>query len=83
MKLKHGPFNVSAVSSNLPLKVGVVAIAVFATMLVLGYALFGWLVMVLLGALHHSVWESVPALGYGPSVLVAVALGLVSSVFSR
>lgn len=65
------------------LKVGASALFVFAVVLVLGYAAFGWVVMLLLGALHNSVWDSVPALGYGPSVLVAVALGLLSNALRR
>ena len=64
-------------------KVGAAALFVFALLLVSGYALAGWLVMLLLGALHHSVWESVPALGYAPSVIVAVALGVLANIFRR
>lgn len=65
------------------LTVGATALFIFSVVLVSAYALFGWLVMLLLGALHHSVWESIPALGYGPSVIVAVALGLVANVLRR
>jgi hypothetical protein len=65
------------------LTVGAFALLLFSTILVAAYAFAGWVVMLLLGALHHSVWEAVPALGYGPSVIVAVALGLVASVFRR
>ncbi len=36
--------------------------------------LSGWVLMLILGGLHHSVWASVPALAYWQSVLVAFAL---------
>lgn len=62
---------------------GAVVLLLLSVVLVVGYALAGWLVMLLLGALHHSVWEAVPALGFGPSVIVAVALGFISSLFGK
>jgi hypothetical protein len=43
----------------------------------------GWIVMLLLGALHHSVWAAVPALGYWPSVLVYIALSFVAGLFKN
>jgi hypothetical protein len=39
-----------------------------------------WLLMLLLGGLHHSVWSEVPALGYGPTILVVLALGVIAGL---
>lgn len=75
--------NDQRVSMSKFLKVGGAALFLFAALLVIGYAAFGWVVMLLLGALHNSVWDAVPALGYGPSIIVAVALGLLSNALRR
>lgn len=48
-----------------------------------------WIVMLVLGALHHSVWESVPAIGFWNTVLmvflleVAVITTLVATLSDR
>jgi fluoride ion exporter CrcB/FEX len=43
----------------------------------------GWLLMLILGSLHHDADQRIPALGYWPSVLivigVAAALGTTST----
>ena len=39
-------------------------------------ALTGWLVMLLLGALH-SVWHQVPALGFWISLLIGIVLSAI------
>lgn len=52
--------------------------------LVAGMTAFnGWILMLLLGAVHGSLWESVPAFGYGPSVLLALIIAFVVGLFSR
>lgn len=43
----------------------------------------GWILMLLIGAVHGSIWESVPALGYGPSILLAAIISLIVGMFSR
>jgi flagellar biosynthesis protein FliQ len=41
----------------------------------------GWVIMLLLGALHHSVSANVPALGFWPSVLIALVIGFIVGLF--
>lgn len=48
-----------------------------------GLTLSGWIVMLLLGALHNSVYEGIPALAFFPSVIVALALSVLGSFFRR
>jgi hypothetical protein len=56
-------------------------ILLFLAIVVGGLALSGWIVMLLAGGLHHMVAPDIPALAYGPSVLIAAALSFVSSFF--
>ena len=44
-------------------------------------ALQGLAIMLVLGGLHDHVSESVPAIGYGGSVLIGVGLSVVGSFF--
>lgn len=59
--------------------VGVIVAAFVAVAAV--FAAEAWLVMLLLGALHHEVSDSVPAVGYGGALLLTAALGLIASAF--
>lgn len=43
----------------------------------------GWILMLVLGALHHDVSSSVPALGYWISVLLALAVSIVGGLVRR
>jgi len=63
-------------------RVDAIITALGVSFLVLGGVLTsGWLLMLLLGAIHHSVAPVVPAFGYGASMViiftVAVIKGLV------
>lgn len=44
--------------------------------LVLGFFLKAWLLMLVLGGLHHEVSDSVPAVGYPGALLLSLAVGL-------
>lgn len=50
-------------------------------MLAFVWGVGGWVLMLLLGAIHHSVWAAVPALGYWQAVLVYALLSLVGGLF--
>lgn len=45
------------------------------------FAFQGWIVMLVMGALHAEVSASIPAISYWASLLVVFALGLVASFF--
>jgi hypothetical protein len=45
------------------------------------FAFQGWVVMLVMGALHAEVSASIPAISYWASLLVVFALGLVGSFF--
>lgn len=65
---------------------GSAAILIFAAAIaavLLSFLVGGWLVMLLLGALHHSVWASIPALGYWPSFIIYAALSFIAGLFKR
>lgn len=40
-----------------------------------------WLLMLLVGALHHEVSANLPAIGYGGALLVALALNVLAGLF--
>lgn len=42
-----------------------------------------WIIMLLAGAIHGSVWASFPAFGFWAACLVTVALHVVGSFFKR
>lgn len=60
---------------------GLGAVAVILGFALAVFAAEAWLVMLLLGALHHEVSDSVPAVGYGGALLLTAALGLIASAF--
>ena len=47
---------------------------------VAGLPLTAWILMLLLGALHHSVTDVIPALGYWACVLVVAAIGFLKAL---
>lgn len=52
--------------------------------LIFARALFAaWVAMLLLGALHHSVSDSVPALSYWATFLVILAVSFVAGLFGK
>lgn len=44
-------------------------------------AINAWILMLLLGALHHEVSQDIPAVGYIGSLLVAIALSFIGGFF--
>lgn len=40
-----------------------------------------WIVMLLLGGIHHAVSASVPAVGFGGAMLLTAALGVLAGLF--
>lgn len=42
----------------------------------------GWILMLILGGLHHSVDDSVPAYGYWASVLIMFAVSFLIGLFT-
>lgn len=42
----------------------------------------GWVLMLLMGALHHSFWAEVPAVGYWPCVGVWAAITFLALLLS-
>ncbi len=46
--------------------------------LVFGIALTTWFWMLVLGGLHGSVWERVPALGFWPTMLCVIVFSVVA-----
>lgn len=63
--------------------VGAGVVLLWALLVAATVAFNGWILMLLLGAVHGSIWESVPALGYGPSVLLAAIVSIIVGLFSR
>lgn len=63
------------------LAMGVGGVVLIALLLALVWGVGGWVLMLLLGGIHHSVWASVPALGYWQSVLVYALLSLIAGLF--
>ena len=59
----------------------VLVILLVIGLLLLAVPLEGWIIMLLLGALNHSVSAAVPALGYGGSVIIVLALSTVGGIF--
>jgi hypothetical protein len=51
-------------------------------LLVAGPLFFGWILMLVLGGLHHSASASVPALGYWLCVGLVFVVGLIKGVTS-
>lgn len=60
---------------------GLAGIVLLVLMIAAVWAIGGWVLMLLLGAAHHSVWASVPALGYGQSVIIYALLSFVAGLF--
>lgn len=60
---------------------GLAVVAVFLLVAALGVLLTAWILMLLLGAVHHSLWAAVPALGFWQCVLVAMVLNFITSLF--
>jgi hypothetical protein len=60
---------------------GAAGVVLVALLVSLTFGLGGWVLMLLLGAVHHSVWATVPALGYWQSVIVYMLLSLVAGLF--
>lgn len=56
---------------------------VWLTVSAIGIGITSWILMLLIGAVHNSVWEAVPAIGFWPSVLVTVFLSFIGSFFRR
>lgn len=40
-----------------------------------------WMLMLLLGALHHDVSSQVPALGFWQTILVTCTIGVIGGIF--
>lgn len=63
--------------------VGAGVVLLWLALVAAGIAFNAWILMLLLGAVHGSLWESVPAFGYGPSILLTVILSIIVGLFSR
>jgi len=62
--------------------------AILAVLLVLAVVFFSfawstWLVMLLLGVVHHSIAESVPALGFWETLPLGILITLITGIFGR
>lgn len=64
-------------------KVGAAVLALMLVVAALGVLLTAWILMLVLGGVHHSLWAAVPALGFWQSVLVAIVLNFLSSFLKR
>ena len=56
-------------------------VLLFVGLVIVALPLEAWIIMLLLGALNHSVSAAVPALGYGGSVIIVLALSTVGGIF--
>lgn len=61
----------------------ILAVLAFLVFAFLGSLFNGWLLMLLLGAVHNSVFEWVPALGFWQSVIIALVLWFIGSFFKN
>ena len=62
--------------------------AILGVIVLLGWVLastpfMAWIVMLLFGALHHSVWSAIPAFGFGPSVLIVFSVAVLKILVGR
>lgn len=56
------------------------AFVLFGAILLTCWLIGGWVLMLILGALHHSVWATVPALGFWQSTIVYIALSFIAGL---
>lgn len=55
-------------------------LAIVGALSLLTAMLSGWVLMILAGAIHHSVWAVIPAFSYWQSVLIAFVLSFIGGL---
>lgn len=68
-------------SRNRSMAVIVGCVVLIGMVLIVVVLLNAWMAMLLLGGLHHEVSQDIPAVSFGGSVLIALALSFVGAFF--